>query len=63
MKFGKEFAAQMVQEWQEAYMDYRKLKSILKDILRFKQKKQGTIDNGYNNNNNKRGIESKSITL
>ncbi|TYH00927.1 hypothetical protein E1A91_A09G014200v1 [Gossypium mustelinum] len=37
MKFGKEFAAQMVQEWQEAYMDYRKLKSILKDILRFKQ--------------------------
>ncbi|KAK5802234.1 Phosphate transporter PHO1 -like protein [Gossypium arboreum] len=37
MKFGKEFAAQMVQEWQEAYMDYSKLKSILKDILRFKQ--------------------------
>ncbi|TYG52298.1 hypothetical protein ES288_D09G015400v1 [Gossypium darwinii] len=38
MKFGKEFAAQMVQEWQEAYMHYSKLKSILKDILRFKQK-------------------------
>ncbi|XWS44335.1 hypothetical protein CRYUN_Cryun15aG0036300 [Craigia yunnanensis] len=37
MKFGKEFAAQMVQEWQEAYVDYSKLKSILKDILRFKQ--------------------------
>ncbi|XWS40907.1 hypothetical protein CRYUN_Cryun17cG0036400 [Craigia yunnanensis] len=37
MKFGKEFAAQMVQEWQEAYMDYSKLKSTLKDILRFKQ--------------------------
>ena len=37
MKFGKEFAAQMVQEWQEAYLDYSKLKSILKDILRFKQ--------------------------
>lgn len=37
MKFGKEFAAQMVQEWQEAYMDYSNLKSILKDILRFKQ--------------------------
>ncbi|XWS30233.1 hypothetical protein CRYUN_Cryun24cG0099200 [Craigia yunnanensis] len=37
MKFGKEFAAQMVQEWQEAYMDYSKIKSILKDILRFRQ--------------------------
>ncbi|XVF58314.1 hypothetical protein PTKIN_Ptkin07bG0055900 [Pterospermum kingtungense] len=41
MKFGKEFAAQMVQEWQEAYMDYSKLKSILKDILRFKQQNKG----------------------
>lgn len=37
MKFGKEFATQMVQEWQEAYMDYSKLKSILKDIIRFRQ--------------------------
>ncbi|KAJ8750182.1 hypothetical protein K2173_014097 [Erythroxylum novogranatense] len=37
MKFGKEFAAQMVQEWQEAYMDYNYLKTILKDLLRFKQ--------------------------
>ncbi|XVE83752.1 hypothetical protein DITRI_Ditri16bG0111600 [Diplodiscus trichospermus] len=37
MKFGKELAAQMVQEWQEAYIDYSKLKSILKDISRFKQ--------------------------
>ncbi|KAK8711374.1 hypothetical protein V6N13_146658 [Hibiscus sabdariffa] len=37
MKFGKEFAVQMVQEWQEAYMDYNKLKSMLKDILTFKQ--------------------------
>ncbi|KAL4352345.1 hypothetical protein GQ457_06G041590 [Hibiscus cannabinus] len=37
MKFGKEFEVQMVQEWQEAYMDYIKLKSMLKDILTFKQ--------------------------
>ncbi|KAJ0099417.1 hypothetical protein Patl1_21907 [Pistacia atlantica] len=37
MKFGKEFAAQLVQEWQDAYMDYNYLKTILKDILRFKQ--------------------------
>ncbi|KAI3908390.1 hypothetical protein MKW92_036945 [Papaver armeniacum] len=38
MKFGKELALQMVQEWQEAYIDYTNLKSLLKDILRFKQK-------------------------
>uniref|UniRef100_A0A5B6Z511 Putative EXS family protein isoform 1 n=1 Tax=Davidia involucrata TaxID=16924 RepID=A0A5B6Z511_DAVIN len=37
MKFGKEFTSQMVQEWQEAYMDYHKLKTILKDILHFQQ--------------------------
>lgn len=37
MKFGKEFAAQLVQEWQDAYMDYNYLKTILKDLLRFKQ--------------------------
>ncbi|GLU11050.1 hypothetical protein SLE2022_278220 [Rubroshorea leprosula] len=38
MKFGKEFAAQMVQEWQAAYMDYNHLKGVLKDVLRFKQR-------------------------
>ncbi|XP_059293933.1 phosphate transporter PHO1 homolog 3-like isoform X1 [Lycium ferocissimum] len=38
MKFGKEFASQMVPEWQEAYMDYNKLKRLLKDILDFRQK-------------------------
>ncbi|KAK8631632.1 hypothetical protein V6N13_028414 [Hibiscus sabdariffa] len=43
MKFGKEFAAQMVPEWQEAYMDYSKLKSILKDILRFKQQNNAPL--------------------
>eukprot|EP00258_Populus_trichocarpa_P033000 XP_024449019.1 phosphate transporter PHO1 homolog 9-like [Populus trichocarpa] len=36
MKFGKEFAAQMVQEWQEAYMNYNHLKTILKDVLRLR---------------------------
>ncbi|CAK7326126.1 unnamed protein product [Dovyalis caffra] len=35
MKFGKEFKAQMVPEWQEAYMDYDFLKTILKEILSF----------------------------
>ncbi|KAJ4835391.1 hypothetical protein Tsubulata_010554 [Turnera subulata] len=37
MKFGKEFAVQMVPEWQEAYMDYNYLKSVLKEVLRCKQ--------------------------
>lgn len=38
MKFGKEFASQMVPEWQEAYMDYDYLKTLLKEIHVFKQK-------------------------
>ncbi|XVF85892.1 hypothetical protein PTKIN_Ptkin17bG0154300 [Pterospermum kingtungense] len=38
MKFGKEFASQMVLEWQEAYMDYDYLKTLLKEIHRFKQR-------------------------
>ena len=38
MKFGKEFTAQMVPEWQEAYMDYNQLKSLLKEIQRFTQR-------------------------
>ncbi|KAL2532059.1 Phosphate transporter PHO13 [Abeliophyllum distichum] len=38
MKFGRELASQMVQEWQDAYMDYNYLKTLLKDVLRFRQK-------------------------
>ncbi|KAL0813272.1 hypothetical protein Bca101_069715 [Brassica carinata] len=30
MKFGKEFSSQMVSEWQQAYMDYDYLKTLLK---------------------------------
>ncbi|EYU44133.1 hypothetical protein MIMGU_mgv1a002044mg [Erythranthe guttata] len=37
MKFGKELASQMVQEWQTAYMDYDNLKSLLKDVMIFRQ--------------------------
>ncbi|KAF6171810.1 hypothetical protein GIB67_007331 [Kingdonia uniflora] len=37
MKFGKEFASKMVHEWEDAYMNYNYLKSILKDIIRFKE--------------------------
>ena len=43
MKFGKEFAAQMVPEWHEAYMDYNHLKKILKDILLFNHKHSESI--------------------
>ncbi|VVA20531.1 PREDICTED: phosphate transporter PHO1 [Prunus dulcis] len=38
MKFGKEFVTQMVPEWQQAYMDYDYLKSLLKEIQRFNQR-------------------------
>ncbi|CAH2044974.1 unnamed protein product [Thlaspi arvense] len=40
MKFGREYEAQMIQEWREAYMDYRSLKSIVKQILRYRLQKQ-----------------------
>lgn len=33
MKFRKEFASQVVPEWQDAYMDYKSLKTVLKDVL------------------------------
>ncbi|KAL6567692.1 hypothetical protein OROGR_001360 [Orobanche gracilis] len=38
MKFGKEFASQMVPEWQEAYMDYGFLKNLIKEIQIFKHR-------------------------
>ncbi|KAG8366377.1 hypothetical protein BUALT_Bualt17G0073400 [Buddleja alternifolia] len=38
MKFGKEFASQMIPEWQEAYMNYNFLKTLLKEIHLFKQR-------------------------
>ncbi|KAG8366398.1 hypothetical protein BUALT_Bualt17G0075500 [Buddleja alternifolia] len=38
MKFGKEFASQMVPEWQEAYMNYNFLKTLINDIHLFKQR-------------------------
>ncbi|RZC72384.1 hypothetical protein C5167_035548 [Papaver somniferum] len=40
MKFGKEYSSQMLPEWKEAYLDYRYLKTLLKDILRFKRKEE-----------------------
>ncbi|XP_004298410.1 PREDICTED: phosphate transporter PHO1 homolog 3-like [Fragaria vesca subsp. vesca] len=38
MKFGKEFVAQMVPEWQEAYMNYGYLKSLIKIIQHSKHR-------------------------
>ncbi|XP_042057039.1 phosphate transporter PHO1 homolog 3-like [Salvia splendens] len=38
MKFGNEFASQMVPEWQAAYTDYKFLKSLIKEIQVFKQR-------------------------
>ncbi|XP_011017746.1 PREDICTED: phosphate transporter PHO1 homolog 3-like isoform X1 [Populus euphratica] len=35
MKFGKEFRVQMVPEWQEAYMEYDFLKTLLKEVQSF----------------------------
>ncbi|KAI3943340.1 hypothetical protein MKW92_038910 [Papaver armeniacum] len=40
MKFGKEYLSQMLPEWKEAYLDYRYLKTLLKDILKFKRKEE-----------------------
>ncbi|KAI3799107.1 hypothetical protein L1987_34397 [Smallanthus sonchifolius] len=39
MKFGKEFTSQKVPEWEEAYMNYNYLKTILKEILIFRRRK------------------------
>ncbi|XP_023638797.1 phosphate transporter PHO1 homolog 6 [Capsella rubella] len=38
MKFEKEFSSQMLSEWQQAYVDYKYLKTLVKDINRFKRK-------------------------
>ena len=37
MKFRKEFMSQMVPEWQEAYLDYSHLKTVLKEVSRARQ--------------------------
>ncbi|KAG2301657.1 hypothetical protein Bca4012_059897 [Brassica carinata] len=47
MKFGKEFSSQMVPEWHETYMDYNYLKTLLKDIINFKHKKNPHHGHGH----------------
>ncbi|KAL8199435.1 hypothetical protein R6Q57_013003 [Mikania cordata] len=45
MKFGKEFASQMVPEWQEAYMNYNFLKNLLKDIMIYRRQQARSPEN------------------
>ncbi|KAI3761968.1 hypothetical protein L1987_52391 [Smallanthus sonchifolius] len=48
MKFGKEFASQMVSEWQDAYMNYNSLKTLLKEILIFRRQQSRSPENQVN---------------
>ncbi|GAA0162569.1 secondary carrier transporter [Lithospermum erythrorhizon] len=54
MKFGKEFASQMVPEWQEAYMDYNHLKKLLKEILGIIDRKASALPSQEKANLNRR---------
>ncbi|XP_051140634.1 phosphate transporter PHO1 homolog 9-like [Andrographis paniculata] len=47
MKFGKELASQMVQEWQGAYLDYNTLKRLLKDLLIYRKQKGISTYSGH----------------
>ncbi|EOA38748.1 hypothetical protein CARUB_v10010925mg [Capsella rubella] len=40
MKFGKEYVSQMIPEWQQAYMDYACLKTILREIQTSKKRSE-----------------------
>ncbi|XP_071731055.1 phosphate transporter PHO1 homolog 3-like [Rutidosis leptorrhynchoides] len=57
MKFGKEFTSHMVPEWQEAYMNYNYLKTLLKEILIFRQRK--TMSNQVNPTSKVRSLKRK----
>ncbi|KAJ0558143.1 putative SPX domain-containing protein [Helianthus annuus] len=50
MKFGKEFASQMVPEWQTAYMNYNHLKILIKEILIFRRLQQQESTMSYQAN-------------
>ncbi|KAJ0704206.1 putative SPX domain-containing protein [Helianthus annuus] len=47
MKFGKQFTSQMVPEWEEAYMNYNFLKTILKEILFYRQQRLNHTSPAY----------------
>lgn len=63
MKFGKELALQMVQEWQEVYMDYNSLKKLLKTILRFRQRNSSSTPSDQNPNNNPHASLKRRLTM
>ncbi|CAN0923604.1 Phosphate transporter PHO1 homolog 3 [Linum grandiflorum] len=63
MKFGKEFAAQMVPEWHEAYMDYNFLKTLLKEIQKFKQRTKPATSNQSGGGGGVGGALSRKLTL
>ncbi|KFK43649.1 hypothetical protein AALP_AA1G154500, partial [Arabis alpina] len=59
MKFGKEFSSQMVPEWQQAYMDYDFLKTLLKEIIRFKLRTNNAHPRGGSKNHHDGGLNRK----
>ncbi|KAF2549040.1 hypothetical protein F2Q70_00019884 [Brassica cretica] len=59
MKFGKEFSSQMVPEWQQAYMDYDYLKTLLKEIIRFKLRTNNAPTRGGAKNHHGGGLNRK----
>lgn len=62
MKFGKELVSQMVPEWEEAYMNYNYLKSILKDIDHFKNRNKPPPPAAAVTTNNPAGLKRR-LTL
>ena len=63
MKFGKEFASQMVQEWQQAYMDYNTLKTVLKDIMTFRQKNPSSYSSTTTTTANAKSSLRRKVSL
>ncbi|CAN8266660.1 unnamed protein product [Cochlearia groenlandica] len=61
MKFGKEFSSQMVPEWHEAYMDYNNLKSLLKDIIKFKRTSNPHHGHGHGHGHGHHHIPGKAL--
>ncbi|KAM0068228.1 putative SPX domain-containing protein [Helianthus debilis subsp. tardiflorus] len=66
MKFGKEFASQMVPEWQAAYMNYNHLKILIKEILIFRRLQQQESTMSYQANlplPSKRSSRKRKVSL
>ncbi|XP_010500027.1 PREDICTED: phosphate transporter PHO1 homolog 8 isoform X2 [Camelina sativa] len=61
MKFGNEYVAQMVPEWQQAYMDYDCLKTILREIQTSKKRseRQGDLKHKLSGRRNFSGLTKR----